>query len=283
MKHAKMISICFVLFPLLCSKALSQDVPQCKPPSQCVSHVCGRIEYNCPKLHAPSSYECEVDGSGKETGYVGGDQAHLCQRVSFQRCTGSYQIDSFLYGRNSDFVVLKDSEGTTFWESGALERGAKGGLANNQFSSIRCRDDLNVHQNYVTVRHGKNLDLFWFVGLNASNEASALHARLQDGSHHGVILTSRGPLVKMGVHKDVYIQYCFDGNRWTSSDVMRSGERHDYDCNKDAITFFNVASVEYHPPRPVPVCSGYPKTQKHPTADVYCEYACDPLERKHKL
>lgn len=154
--------------------------------------------------------------------------------------------------RLSEPVELRSMRDTSR-DEGAIWRG------------LRCGDDIQVgsdhvsvsYGDYLVVRHGRQLDLLLLIGITDSGRPISIHARLQDGSHHGVIHTPRGPLIRLGRNKDVNIQYCFDGKSWTSSVVVRHGERTDYPCGPGYIRFFNGGAVQYSaegppisPPRP---------------------------------
>lgn len=146
---------------------------------------------------------------------------------------------------------------------------------------IRCHDDLLFGHNYVSVRNGRNLDLMLFIGLG-DGKITTHNARLQDGQHHGVTLLKKGPLITLGRNKDVHIQYCFDGNKWSSSGIYRPSltdllgnpnKKYNLDCDQEPITFFNGGSVV--PAKEPPVCSGYPKSG-FDDAGNYCIHNCDP-------
>lgn len=274
----------FVMFAA--TSAHSQGVGVCEEattPSECQSLNCAGIFYNCsrPPPGQVYQYSCYTNSAGEQTGGLTGTDALICKRVTWSPCEESGHLAAFISGRKNDIVTLRNSSGKVIWGSGPIEKGKLGDFGSRIFGkrtdSVRCNEDLHVFKNYATIRHGANLDLFHFIGVNSAGSASQLTVRLQDGSHHGIDLTDRGPLIRLGRKKDVYIQYCFDGSKWSSSDIKRNGLRHDFNCNDDAITFFNGISAGYSPPRPLPICHSYPKDYWHPKFDdVRCYFTCDP-------
>ncbi|CAM4404965.1 hypothetical protein PARU111607_17285 [Palleronia rufa] len=158
--------------------------------------------------------------------------------------------DIILIGPNSSIWDKDNPTQYTTEEASYIITGLDWGKFNDR-SQLICGDDVFVRDDYVSIRHGNNLDLFTLLG-NSSGSIARIDVRLEDGQQHGIIHTDRGPLIKFGQNKDVYIQYCFDGQDWTSSDVHRSsGQNLNYPCNEDAVVFFDGSSIAFDPPRPI--------------------------------
>ena len=262
------ITILFVISTFGLSHA--DEVTECQLHAGCEVINCGSEVFLCTRGSSMApSWNCKgnsVDGPG----------ASLCRLAEYVSC-GTSDPSVSIYGRKRDIVRIQMNGDA--WSSGVLETGARGGAANKLFGNrypIRCNDDILSASNYVTVRHGRDLDLFWLVGVSEGGIVP-LFVRLQDGRQLGVEERSQGPLIILGRNKDVYIQYCFDGTRWTSSDVLRARPRPDQRCGSDAVVFFNVSEVLHSPRRPKPICHGYPRDGWHPSADgVRCHFVCDP-------
>ena len=124
------------------------------------------------------------------------------------------------------------------------ETGAKSGS-----ERLRCDDDVKIFEKYLSIRHGNNLDLFTFVSRKGQI-FNSITVRLEDGDQHGLTNYSKGPQIKLGKNKDIWIQYCVGNENWTSSDIHRGNEPSGkLICGNDAIVFFKGSSVLYDPHR----------------------------------
>lgn len=249
MQISSVLALSLTMAIAFVAQAQSDELESCESASNCHVFQCGFSEgqtYLCTSpVGSFGDFGCDPQGSGK---IVGSDE-HLCDRY-FPAVCHDGSVKTEITGDNRNNVTIR--VGKHSWSTGVLETGHPGGFLNSGFERIRCKNDLTMErgQKYVSIRSGRNLDLFWFVGISDSGLVP-LFVRLQDGRHLGVGHFSKGPLVILGRDKDVFIQYCFDGKRWTSSGVHRDGDPGStLECGEDAITFYNVSRTEYTPPRP---------------------------------
>lgn len=254
-----LLSVLLLVWILLATPLLSQtgSVPRV------VEISCGQTQYYCLENtdQVPIGSWCENDRlTDFGISWCNPTDAQICGRLS----DGT---DVEVYGRDRRAVRLRDAQGV-FSEIENLE-------PQGDQRHLRCTIDILVHRNYVVVRNGWQMDLFWLIGVR-DRVATSLFTRLQDGTAHGVTQLDSGPLLEIGDNDDVYIQYCFDGDRWTSSDVHRGQFSTSLACNSDAINFFNVSSISYVPPRQRPLCVGYPRqVEFQGQCSFTCTATCD--------
>ncbi|WP_226562182.1 hypothetical protein [Salipiger thiooxidans] len=245
---------------------LPADVRVCSCPGNHNWPVCSEASTGA-ELCGPICREIGQFEDKKYSGTCGAPQ-------SVFTCENPYGLDVRYNGHNKFDLIDKNAQ--TIWESPSFETGrykwtgiAMGLLGDNMW--LRCRDDILFGQNIITVRHGRNLDLIYLIGVS-SGGIVALDARLQDGDHHGVTIEGDSAIIALGENKDVRIRYCFDGKVWTSSSINRpvfSGFSATpqitwspgLDCAKDAIVFFDGATTEFQPYRTPPPS---PKIEQSP-------------------
>ena len=203
--------------------------------SSCHVFECEGKTYTCSAGDGVSLPSCQ----GGETSWP---QISACNLVPKSHCEAAgWEI---FKGKQGVSVRPTGGKGPR-WASGRLDHG-------KDEDELRCGDDIRWNERYVTIRHGRNLDLLWFVGF--SGEKAVVHfARLQDGRHHGVQNTPSGSIIKLGRKKDVKIKFCFDGSRWNSSNVSRANVnlwngniewKPDFNtCTGSPISFFNGGTV----------------------------------------
>lgn len=261
----------FVFF-LSFGMAYADDVEPCLPGQlHCTSLPCAGLEYNCAISQTGPAYEyqCEKDSEGNEV--LTGNDVLACKKLTTQTCF-SAGVTLYTTGRKNDIVSIRH-EGKTIWSSGVLTKGInKLAVFGEHHNSLRCNDDIKSWKNFVSIRHGENLDLFYLLAVSDAGEATPIFLRLQDGDSLGVSFYDKGPQITLGQNKDVFIQYCFDQGRWTSSDVHRA--KHNWnslpdgnggdpagtlECGETAIVFFDGSQNQTCCPITY-LCGDYPKT-----------------------
>ncbi len=180
-------------------------------------------------------------------------------RLRFSRCGEFKGQDVFISwlspgGEGGANILIGDDKNNPSYRVNGLDWGKKpfeNPVTETASGSekLRCGDDVMIFSEYVSVRHGNNLDLFTFI-TKRDGDFIDLDARLEDGDQHGVTNNPRGPLIVLGKNKDVWLQYCFGDIRWTSSEVHRGDNPNaGLTCGDDAVVFFNGVSVQYDPHR----------------------------------
>ena len=250
--HLRCFFVVLALIHFFVTPANAQDAT-CEGKINCSIHTCGSTDWTCTNLGYSQILTCSSEGIPVDV--MGGVPSCTRTKNSIQ-CGEILGLQVIIHGFDRDSVRIANRSGALIYDTGPIEayyikptlkREVVGEIHGN--IGLRCDDDVTRGSSYVSVRNGNNLDMFWFLGVSGESIVP-FFARLQDGQHLGVTHTDRGPLISLGQNKDVFIQYCFDGQKWTSSDIQRSGARTDYPCNSDAISFFDVNSVVYSPPRP---------------------------------
>jgi len=245
-RHAAII---ILISPIMWPGLAAADigVRDCEEAFNCIVATCGQETYTCVgDIESGPKYLCNGDSIDYSL-----EEGTSCTRLDTISCYESPAL-ALISGRKRDIVnVFFNGEA---WGSGVLETGKKsirGFLETGTLDfPIRCEDDLQAGKDYFTIRYGRNLDLFWLVGLSDEG-IIPLSVRLQDGDHLGVTHRQEGPRIKLGSNKDVHIQYCFDGKKWTSSGVHRGSATQRMDCSDDAIVFFNVHSTRWASDKPI--------------------------------
>lgn len=221
------------------SYSADKELDQCRKALNCLVFTCESQNYTCFWENGLEQPSCV---GGKISWPSSGN--FDCELVPVSSCQSNDWRIFTRQGADSVIVRPENSE-YEFWRSGRLERG-------EGEAELRCNNDIQSVKEYVSIRHGSNLDLFWFVGFN-DDEPISLFARLQDGEHLGVTHNNHGPLIHLGRNKDLRIQYCFDGRQWTSSAVNRVriklGSPAEWEpgleCRSNAVTFFDGETIEY--------------------------------------
>lgn len=241
------IGILAVLFNILPSQVDAVEACQLGS-AECNPLQCGGFYFSC---RAPFTAECD--------GNLISDPDGTCSRVS-GICQDSQFLSLQMAGQWQDHPTIINSEGEKIWTSGPIsDRPYKGGVLDPALGNkapLQCGrgKDGEVFGRWASIRHGRNSDLFFLIGLRIDGRAQEHFARLQDAKRPPAIFPyNRGPLIQLGRNYDVYIQYCFDGNHWTSSEVHRGSHPGEVlRCGKDAIGFFDGGTVQYIPARPAP-------------------------------